>query len=37
MTMKFQIIPVTPYQQNCTLLWCDETQKAALVDAGGDL
>ena len=35
--LKYQIIPVTPYQQNCTLLWCDETQKAAVVDPGGDL
>ncbi len=35
--MKFQIIPVTPYQQNCTLLWCEATNKAAVVDPGGDL
>lgn len=31
------IIPVTPYQQNCTLLWCTETMRGAFVDAGGDL
>jgi glyoxylase-like metal-dependent hydrolase (beta-lactamase superfamily II) len=35
--MKYQIIPVTHYQQNCTLLWCEETLKAAVVDPGGDL
>lgn len=35
--LKYRIIPVTPYQQNCTLLWCDETLKAAVVDPGGDL
>lgn len=35
--LKYQIVPVTPYQQNCTLLWCDETLKAAVVDPGGDL
>ncbi len=35
--MKFQVIPVTPYQQNCTLLWCESTNKAAVVDPGGDL
>lgn len=35
--MKFQVIPVTPYQQNCTLLWCEKTRKAAVVDPGGDL
>jgi glyoxylase-like metal-dependent hydrolase (beta-lactamase superfamily II) len=35
--MRFVIIPVTPYQQNCTLLICEQTGKAALVDPGGDL
>ena len=35
--MKYQIIPVTPFQQNCSLLWCDATRKAAVVDPGGDL
>jgi glyoxylase-like metal-dependent hydrolase (beta-lactamase superfamily II) len=35
--MKFRIIPVTPFQQNCTLLWCETTNKAAVVDPGGDL
>jgi len=35
--MKYRIIPVTPFQQNCTLLWCEETLRAAVVDPGGDL
>lgn len=35
--MKVAIIPVTAFQQNCTLLWCTRTMKGALVDAGGDL
>ena len=35
--MKASIIPVTPLQQNCTLLWCTETMKGALVDPGGDI
>lgn len=35
--MKFSILPVTPYQQNCCLIWCETTGKAALVDPGGDL
>ncbi len=35
--MKYRIIPVTPFQQNCTLLWCEDTLKAAVVDPGGDL
>jgi len=34
--MKFQIVPVTPFQQNCSLLWCEGTRKAAVVDPGGD-
>jgi glyoxylase-like metal-dependent hydrolase (beta-lactamase superfamily II) len=35
--LHYQIIPVTHYQQNCSLLWCDETNEAALVDPGGDI
>ena len=35
--MRAAIIPVTPLQQNCTLLWCTETMRGALVDPGGDL
>jgi len=34
--LKFRIIPVTPFQQNCTLFWCDETMEGAIVDPGGD-
>ncbi len=37
MALKYQIVPVTPFEQNCTLLWCDETMQAAVVDPGGDL
>ena len=35
--LQFRIIPVTPFQQNCTLIWCGRTGKAAIVDPGGDL
>lgn len=35
--MKAAIIPVTPLQQNCSLIWCTKTMKGALVDPGGDL
>ena len=35
--MKFAVIPVTPFQQNCTLLWCEDTGQAAVVDPGGDI
>ena len=35
--LQYKIIPVTPFQQNCTLFWCDETKQAAVVDPGGDI
>lgn len=35
--LQAAIIPVTPLQQNCTLLWCSATMKGALIDPGGDL
>ena len=34
--MKYKIIPVTAYQQNCSLIWCENSNKAALIDPGGD-
>jgi glyoxylase-like metal-dependent hydrolase (beta-lactamase superfamily II) len=35
--LKAAIIPVTPLQQNCSLLWCTATMRGALCDPGGDL
>ncbi|HYH38707.1 MAG TPA: MBL fold metallo-hydrolase [Azospirillum sp.] len=35
--MKYAIVPVTPFQQNCSLLWSETTMKGALVDPGGDI
>lgn len=35
--MKVQVIPVTPFQQNCTLLCCEQTGRAAVVDPGGEV
>jgi len=35
--LQYQIIPVTSFQQNCSLLWCDQTNEAVLVDPGGDI
>jgi glyoxylase-like metal-dependent hydrolase (beta-lactamase superfamily II) len=35
--VRAAIIPVTPFQQNCTLLWNDQTKKGAVIDPGGDL
>jgi len=32
-----RIVPVTPFEQNCSILWCEKTRKAAVVDPGGDL
>ena len=35
--MKAAILPVTPLQQNCSLIWCTATNRGALIDPGGDL
>ncbi|MEM8594129.1 MAG: MBL fold metallo-hydrolase [Pseudomonadota bacterium] len=35
--MKFHIVPVTPYMQNCSILVCPDTHEAAFVDPGGDV
>ncbi|MCR8921732.1 MBL fold metallo-hydrolase [Dasania sp. GY-MA-18] len=35
--MKCVVVPVTHYQQNCSVLICEATGKAAVVDPGGDL
>ncbi|PZU12011.1 MBL fold metallo-hydrolase [Sphingomonas sp.] len=35
--LRAAIVPVTPLQQNCSLIWCTRTMRGAFVDAGGDL
>jgi len=35
--LRAVIIPVTAFQQNCTLIWCTRTMRGAFVDPGGDL
>ena len=35
--LRAAIIPVTPLQQNCSLIWCTKTMRGAFVDPGGDL
>ncbi len=35
--LRYQIIPVTHFEQNCSLVWCDQTHEAALIDPGGDI
>jgi glyoxylase-like metal-dependent hydrolase (beta-lactamase superfamily II) len=34
--MQLNIIPVTPFRQNCSILWNPETRRALVVDPGGD-
>jgi hydroxyacylglutathione hydrolase len=35
--MQIAVVPVTPFQQNCSIIWCERTRRAAVVDPGGDL
>jgi glyoxylase-like metal-dependent hydrolase (beta-lactamase superfamily II) len=35
--MEFDILPVTRFQQNCSIVWCEKTHRAAVIDPGGDL
>ncbi|OZG71608.1 hypothetical protein BTA51_20225 [Hahella sp. CCB-MM4] len=35
--LQYKIVPVTQFQQNCSVIWCDKTRQAAVVDPGGDL
>lgn len=35
--LRAGIIPVTPFQQNCTLLFDDETREGVVIDPGGDV
>ncbi|MEJ8825446.1 MBL fold metallo-hydrolase [Variovorax humicola] len=35
--LRYQTVPVTQFQQNCSVVWCDATHKAAVIDPGGDL
>lgn len=37
MSLKAAIIPVTPFEQNCALLWDDVTMEGVVVDPGGDV
>jgi hydroxyacylglutathione hydrolase len=36
-SLRAAIVPVTPFQQNCTLLWSDSTKRGVVVDPGGDV
>jgi hydroxyacylglutathione hydrolase len=35
--LHYLTVPVTEFQQNCSILWCDQTLDAAVIDPGGDL
>ena len=35
--LRGAVIPVTPFQQNCTILWDDDSKRAVVVDPGGDV
>lgn len=35
--MEYLILPVTPFEQNCSILWDPATRRAAVVDPGGDI
>jgi hydroxyacylglutathione hydrolase len=35
--MRYAIVPVTPFEQNCTIFWCEKTRQAVVIDPGGDV
>ena len=35
--LQYLTVPVTPFEQNCSIVWCDATHEAALIDPGGDI
>ncbi|MBP7545994.1 MAG: MBL fold metallo-hydrolase [Acidovorax sp.] len=35
--LRYLTVPVTPFQQNASIVWCDATRQAAVIDPGGDL
>jgi len=34
--LRHTLLPVTPFQQNCSLIWCERSGRAALIDPGGE-
>ena len=35
--LRYRTLPVTPFQQNCSIVWCDRTMKGVVIDPGGEL
>ncbi|MEN8176164.1 MAG: MBL fold metallo-hydrolase [Pseudomonadota bacterium] len=36
MTLRYRVIPVTPFEQNCSVIWDSVSLQAAIIDPGGD-
>ena len=34
--LRYHTLPVTAFQQNASIVWCDETMDGAIIDPGGD-
>jgi glyoxylase-like metal-dependent hydrolase (beta-lactamase superfamily II) len=35
--LRYESVPVTPFQQNCSIVWCDQTMAGAVIDPGGEI
>jgi glyoxylase-like metal-dependent hydrolase (beta-lactamase superfamily II) len=35
--LRYHTVPVTPFQQNCSIVWDEATHRAAIIDPGGDI
>jgi len=35
--LRYHTVPVTPFEQNSSIVWCDQTMEGAVIDPGGDL
>ena len=35
--LRYQTLPVTPFQQNSSIVWCSQTMEGAVIDPGGEL
>ena len=37
MSLRVEVVQVTPFKQNCSIIWCNETRIGAIIDPGGDI
>jgi glyoxylase-like metal-dependent hydrolase (beta-lactamase superfamily II) len=35
--LQVMIVPVTPFQQNCSIIWSADSKRGVVIDPGGDL